>query len=64
MFIIYTNNCFFSVNFLLNSGFALNNTNNNNYLMSSPDWKLNTTTSPPLLWINKCFGEVITVVLV
>lgn len=48
MFIIYTN-ILFSVNYLLNSGFALNNINannnndNNNYLMGFPAWKLKPT---------------------
>lgn len=61
MFIIYTDNCFFSVNFLLNSGFALNDddnnkNNNNNYLMSFLCRKLETTQLLPhlCLWIDGC----------
>lgn len=46
MFIIYTN-ILSSVNYLLNSGFALNNNvntnNNNNYLMGFQAWKLKAT---------------------
>lgn len=56
MFIIYTN-ILFSVNYLLNSGFALNNNinannnndNNNNYLMGFPAWKLKATLLLPHL---------------
>jgi len=51
MFIIYTN-ILFSVNYLLNSGFALNNNindNNDNYLMGFPAWKLKTTLLLPHL---------------
>jgi len=56
MFIIYTN-ILFSVNYLLNSGFALNNNinadnnnnDNNNYLMGFPAWKLKATLLLPHL---------------
>lgn len=54
MFIIYTN-ILSSVNYLLNSGFALNNNinannhNNNNYLMGFQAWKLKATLLLPHL---------------